>query len=96
MELIVPKNIFDKFFRWIGIVKSIDVINESKCNLYNVESKIYIKPGESKRVPISYNRISLNMFMDHKWYVLYKKYHVDINYDIIIDNRHMNFVDRNI
>lgn len=96
MELVVPRNIFDKFFRWIGLVKSINVINESRCNLYNVENKIYIAPLESKRIYLMYGRLSINMFIDHKWYSLYKKHLADPNFDIVIDNRHINFVERNI
>lgn len=93
MELITPAGMFDRFFRWCGIVKSINVFNGSRCNII-VDRKVKIEPNESARVPIKYNKITIYMFLDHKWYPLYKNDYIDKSYDMVIDNRHINFVDR--
>jgi len=93
MELTIPTGFFDRFCRWIGIVKSINIINNSKCNL-KIDQQTQIAPNEMVRVSIHRNRLSVFMFLDHKWYSLYKNQFIDKGYDIVIDNRHINFVNR--
>jgi len=94
--LTLPNSFFERVLRYVGIMKRINIINHSRCDI-RVVNDILVKRGETELVYFSGQdyKITVYMFVDHKWRVLHDNRIFDTRYDLNIYNIDINLAKRN-
>jgi len=82
-----PRNIFSKILRYLGIIKRININNYSDYNV-RIINNILVKKGRCEKIYISGKiyEITLIVFIDEHWHILYKDKDFDIRKDLNIFN----------
>ena len=91
-----PKNIIERILRKVGLLKRIKINNYSNCDV-RIINDILVKKGESEKIYMTGTKyiITLCVFIDNNWNLLYKNRQFDTKFDLNIYDRDVDLARRN-